>query len=103
MCVYKVVQGQVVQEEAEHEAEAECSLHNADVVDGTVTLSCSAPPSPLGSMVIDSDHSPRSASVHTHSPSTRLSMQTWREGRVERRRRRWKKEEDASRSSHSTL
>ena len=70
MC--KVAQGQVVQEEAE--AEAECSLRNhvrnADVVDDTV--SCSPPPSPLDSVVIDSDHSPHSAFVHTHSPSTRL-------------------------------
>ena len=53
MC--KVAQGQVVQEEAE----AECSLRNADVVDDTV--SCSPPPSPLDSVVIDLDHSPRSA------------------------------------------
>ena len=52
------------------EAEAECSLHNADVIDATV--SCSPPPSPLDSVVIDSDHSPCSAFVHTHSHSTRL-------------------------------
>ena len=95
MC--KVAQGQVVQEEAE----AECSLRNADVVDDTV--SCSPPPSPLDNVVVDSDHFPRSAFVHTHGPSTRLRMQTWRDGGDERRRRRWKKDKDASHSSDSTL
>ena len=67
MC--KVAQGQVVQEEAE----AECSLRNADVVGDTMSMTVRVypPPSPLDSVVIDSDHSPRSAFVHTHSPSTR--------------------------------
>ena len=70
MC--KVAQGQVVQEEVE----AECSLHNADVVGDTmsVTVRVSPPPSPLDSMNIDSDHSPCSAFIHTHSPSTRLAI-----------------------------
>ena len=88
MC--KVAQDQAVQESQE----AECTLRNHDVLDETV--SSSPPPSPLDSMIIESDHSPPSASIHTPSPSTRLSIQTWREGGDERRRRRWKKEEDAS-------
>ena len=67
-------------------------MRNDDDVDDTV--SCSPPPSPLDSMVIDSDHSPPSASVHVHTPSptTRLSIETWTEGGDERRRRRWKEE-----------
>ena len=72
MC--KVAQGQAVQEEAE--AEAECSLRNADVVGDTMsmTVRVSPPPSPLDSMNIVSDHSPCSAFIHTHSPSTRLAI-----------------------------
>ena len=68
MC--KVAQGQVVQEEAE------CSLRNADVVGDTMsmTVRVSPPPSPLDSMNIVSDHSPCSAFLHTHSPSTRLAI-----------------------------
>ena len=57
MC--KVAQGQVVQEEAE----AECSLRNADVVDDTV--SCSPPPSPLDSVVIDSEIIPHTLHLST--------------------------------------
>ena len=70
MC--KVAQGQVVQEEAE----AKCSLRNADVVGDTMsmTVRVSPPPSPLDSMNIVSDHSPCSAFIHTHSPSTRLAI-----------------------------
>ena len=70
MC--KVAQGQVVQEEAE----AECSLRNADVVGDTMsmTVRVSPPPSPLDSMDIVSDHSPCSAFIHTHSPITRLAI-----------------------------
>ena len=70
MC--KVAQGQVVQEEAE----AECSFRNADVVGDTMsmTVRVSPPPSPLDSMNIVSDHSPCSAFIHTHSPSTRLAI-----------------------------
>ena len=70
MC--KVAQGQVVQEEAE----AECSLRNADVVGDTMsmTVRVSPPPSPLDSMDIVSYHSPCSACIHTHSPSTRLAI-----------------------------
>ena len=70
MC--KVAQGQVVQEEAE----AGCSLRNADVVGDTMsmTVRVSPPPSPLDSMNIVSDHSPCSAFIHTHSPSTRLAI-----------------------------
>ena len=70
MC--KVAQGQVVQEEAE----TECSLRNADVVGDTMsmTVRVSPPPSPLDSMDIVSDHSPCSAFIHTHSPSTRLAI-----------------------------
>ena len=86
MC--KVAQDQAVQESQE----AECTLRNHDVLDETVPSS--PPPSPLDSMIIESDHSPPSASIHTPSPSTRLSIQTWREGGDERRRRRWKKEEE---------
>ena len=84
MC--KVAQDQAVQESQE----AECTLRNHDVLDETVPSS--PPPSPLDSMIIESDHSPPSASIHTPSPSTRLSIQTWRQGRDERRR--WKKEEE---------
>ena len=70
MC--KVAQGQVVQEEAE----AECSLRNADVVGDTMsmTVRVSPPPSPLDSMDIVLYHSPCSAFIHTHSPSTRLAI-----------------------------
>ena len=70
MC--KVAQGQVAQEEEE----AECSLRNADVVGDTMsmTVRVSPPPSPLDSMNIVSDHSPCSAFIHTHSPSTRLAI-----------------------------
>jgi hypothetical protein len=70
--VCKVAQGQVVQEEAE----AECSLRNADVVGDTMsmTVRVSPPSSPLDSMDIVSDHSPCSAFIHTHSPSTRLAI-----------------------------
>ena len=79
MC--KVAQGQVVQEEAE----TECSLRNADVVGDTMsmTVRVSPPPSPLDSMNIVSDHSPCSAFIHTHSPSTRLAINA----NMERRRR----------------
>ena len=86
MC--KVAHGQVAQESRE----AECTLRNHD--DVVETVSSSPPPSPLDSVVMESDHSPPSASGHTPRPSTRLSIQTWREGRDERRRRRWKKEKE---------
>ena len=61
----------------------------ADLAEGAVVSSPAlhsppqSPQSPLDSMVLDSPHSPPSASVHIPSPRTRMArkMDTWRENK----------------------